>query len=272
MSMAAAPIAQVAPAHLRVSDLRAWYDNQVVLHGIDVDVPAGSCTTILGANGAGKTTLMNSIAGLHREARGEVELDGVSLRALRGYEIAKAGVCYIPEGRGVFPDLTVAENLRLSIGHDERARERVFSHFPVLATFARRPAGSLSGGEQQMLAVAPAVAGGYRLLLIDELSLGLAPIIVSRLFDLLREIRDTGVSILLIEQFAEQALAVSERAYVIRKGRVVYDGPSSALRGDEERLHELYMGPATPDAHHEALLSEDDAILEEVQTGGGTQQ
>lgn len=257
------------PAHLVVTDLRASYDNQVVLHGIDIDVPAGSCTSILGANGAGKTTLMNSIAGLHRSIDGRIELDGVDLRPMLAHQIAKIGVCYIPEGRGVFPDLTVAENLRLSIGRDAGAHERVMGQFPLLRALTRRAAGSLSGGEQQMLAMAPAVAGGYRLLLLDELSLGLAPIIVAELFDLLDEIRDTGVSMLLIEQFAERALEVSERAYVIRKGRVVYDGPSEALRGDDERLHELYMGSAAEGAEHHLWETDDDSVIE-VQTGGGT--
>jgi branched-chain amino acid transport system ATP-binding protein len=232
----------VSAAHLQIRDLRASYDNQVALHGVSIDVTAGSCTAILGSNGAGKSTLMNAVAGIHRPVVGEVELDGQRIERLRGHRISRSGVCYIPEGRGVFPDLTVGENLRLTVGRDAAVRDRLFSQLPALAPLTGRQAGSLSGGEQQMLAMAPAIVGGYRLLMVDELSLGLAPMIVDTLFELLASIRRTGVTILLVEQFAERALELADYAYVLRKGNVVFDGPSEVLRGDEAALHRLYMG------------------------------
>jgi branched-chain amino acid transport system ATP-binding protein len=233
------------PAELVVNDLVASYGNQTVLHGVTITVPAGSCVSVLGSNGAGKTTLMNAIAGVHRRWRGRIEMDGRDLGDLHSFEIARSGVCYVPEGRGVFPDLTVSENLGISIGRDKDTRERLFTYFPVLARFSRRQAGTLSGGEQGMLAIAPALMGSYRLLLVDELSLGLAPLVVEMLFSLLDEIKARGVSILIVEQFADRALAISERAYVLRKGSVVFDGAAAALRGKEDLLHRLYLGSET---------------------------
>ena len=229
-------------AHLQTFNLEVAYDRQVALHGVSIDVAAGSCTAILGSNGAGKTTLMNAISGIHRPSRGRVELDGKRIDRLRGHDIAAAGVCYIPEGRGVFPDLTVAENLLLTIGRNAEVREQLFAQLPKLASLTGRQAGSLSGGEQQMLAIAPAVVGGYRLLMVDELSLGLAPMVVDDLFEHLARIRRSGVTIVMVEQFAERALALADFAYVLRKGHVVFSGPADDLRGDEEALHRLYMG------------------------------
>jgi branched-chain amino acid transport system ATP-binding protein len=243
---AAAP-ARIA-AELTVEDLTASYDDQVVLHGISVHVRPGECVSVLGANGAGKTTLMNSIAGIHPVWRGRIDFGGKSLSGKRGHQVAAAGICYIPQGRGVFPDITVADNLQISIGRDAARRDRVYEYFPVLRDCARRPAGTLSGGEQQMLAMAPALVGDHGLVLVDELSLGLAPKVVEALFTLLAEIRNRGVSILLVEQFAERGLALSDRAYVIRKGRVVFDGAAAELRGQQARLHSLYLGEGSDDS------------------------
>lgn len=244
MTPAAEGLVEVATraAALRATNLRASYDNQTALHGVDLDVPAGSCVAILGSNGAGKTTLMNAISGIHRPIEGTIEFDGEPIGRMRGHEINAMGICYVPEGRGVFPDMTVAENLRLSVGRTPEKRRRVHEQLPRLEELMGRHAGNLSGGEQQMLSMAPAVAGGYRLLMVDELSMGLAPIIVDRLFDVLAEIRSTGMTILLVEQFAERALALADFAYVMRKGHVVFSGPAEALRGNESELHHLYMG------------------------------
>jgi ABC-type branched-subunit amino acid transport system ATPase component len=235
-------------AELRVEDLFASYDDQVVLQGVSVTVRPGECVSVLGANGAGKTTLMNSIAGVHKAWRGRIDFGERSLAGLRGHQVAAAGVCYVPQGRGVFPDLSVADNLSISVGRDTATRDRVFEYFPMLRDYAKRPAGTLSGGEQQMLSMAPALVGQFNLVLVDELSLGLAPKIVESLFLLLAQIRQRGVSILLVEQFAERGLALSDRAYVIRKGRVVYDGPAADLRGQQARLHALYLGEGTDES------------------------
>jgi branched-chain amino acid transport system ATP-binding protein len=242
----AAPTA--AATQLTVENLFASYDDQVVLHGIDIMVRPGECVSVLGANGAGKTTLMNAIAGIHQAWRGRIDLGGRSLAGLPAHQIAAAGICYIPQGRGVFPDISVADNLNISVGRDSAKRERVYDYFPVLRGYARRPAGTLSGGEQQMLAMAPALVGTYGLVLVDELSLGLAPMIVETLFTLLAEIRTRGVAILLVEQFAERSLALSDRAYVIRKGRVVFSGPAADLRGQQAQLHTLYLGEGSDEA------------------------
>ena len=227
---------------LSVDNLRAAYEDQVALHGVSIAVRPGACVAILGSNGAGKTTLMNSIAGIHRPIKGSAVLDGRDISKLPGNRIARLGVGYVPEGRGVFADLSVMDNLRLSVGRDPDVLRRVFEQFPVLGERASQAAGTLSGGEQQMLSVAPALVNDYKVILIDELSLGLAPIVVEQLFRLLDTIRSRGVAMLLVEQFAQRALRLADWAYVLRKGRVVYDGAADELRGDEDRLHHLYMG------------------------------
>jgi branched-chain amino acid transport system ATP-binding protein len=239
---AAATAPDLHVANLAVDDLQASYDEQAVLHGVSIRVPAGSCVAVLGANGAGKTTLMNAIAGLHRPVTGLVTLGDDRLERWDAHRIARAGVCYVPEGRGIFPDLTVAENLRLSVGRSSRVHDEVYDCFPALRSMATRHAGTMSGGEQQMLAMAPAVVNSYRLLIVDELSLGLAPVIVDQLFTMLEQIRLRGASVLLVEQFAERALAVADFAYVIRKGVVVFDGAAAELRGRSDFLHRLYLG------------------------------
>lgn len=227
---------------LTVENVRAQYDDQVALHGVSMAIPAGACTAVLGSNGAGKTTLMNAIVGVHRPIQGRVVLDGRDVSRLPANRIVRLGVGYVPEGRGVFPELTVGENLRLAIGRDPALHQTVFDQFPVLHRFSNRLAGTLSGGEQQMLSIAPALVNDYRVLLIDELSLGLAPIIVEQLFGVLERIRERGVAIVLVEQFAQRALEMADSVYVLRKGRVVLHAAARDLRGDPERLHHLYMG------------------------------
>lgn len=229
---------------LAVENVRASYDDQVALHGVSITVAPGECVAILGSNGAGKTTLMNSIAGTHRPIEGQITLDGRDITKLRANRVARLGLGYVPEGRGVFPELTVMDNLRLSVGRDTATIERIFSEFPPLKRCANQAAGTLSGGEQQMLSMAPAVVNDYPVLLIDELSLGLAPLIVAQLFAVLETIRARGVAIVLVEQFAQRALALADRAYVMRKGSIVFEGIANDLAGDEDRLHKLYMGGA----------------------------
>ena len=228
---------------LVVSGVSARYDRHAVVHGVDIEVPPGQFVALLGANGAGKTTLLNCIAGIHRTWTGDISLGNRELRGMRCHQIAANGICYIPEGRGVFPDLSLTDNLRVSIGKD--GLDEFFDQFPQLVTCARRPVRTLSGGEQQMVAMAPALVGGYKLLLVDELSLGLAPLIVANLFGLLEVIRARGVSVLMVEQFAERALRLAHSAYVMRKGYVVFSGPAEKLRGQEDFLRDLYLGTDT---------------------------
>jgi branched-chain amino acid transport system ATP-binding protein len=238
MSSSAPP----ARTGLQVRNVVASYDGQVALHGISIDVPADAAVAVLGSNGAGKTTLLNVIAGLHRPDSGTVHLGGSDITRNGAHRRARSGIAYVPEGRGVFRDMTVAENLRLAIGSSEQALELAVAHFPVLGARANQLAGTLSGGEQQMLAMAPALVNDNELLLVDELSLGLAPIIVDRLFEKLSDLRGIGKAILLVEQFADRALRFADHAYVIRKGTCVYSGPAAELHGDVDRLHHLYLG------------------------------
>ena len=231
-------------ADLTVAGVRVRYGQQVALHGVDIEVPAGSCVAVLGANGAGKTSLLGAISGLNRPIEGEIWFGPVRIDRRAAHSIGGLGICHVPEGRGVFPNLTVAENLRLTLEGDEERIADAVERFPRLKERLRQRAGTLSGGEQQMLAVAPAVVGGYRLLLVDELSLGLAPVIVDELFDVLAELRAGGTSMVIVEQFADRALELADHAYVLRKGTVAFRGPSADLRGDSDLLHRMYLGGA----------------------------
>lgn len=238
---------------LTISGLSARYDRHTVVHDVDLEVRPSQFVALLGANGAGKTTLLNSIAGLHTTWVGDIRLQGRELRGLRGHQIADSGICYVPEGRGVFPDLSLMDNLRISIGKNKEGLDAFFERFPQLLPYARRPAGTLSGGEQQMLAMAPALVGEYQLLLVDELSLGLAPLVVEALFGILESIRERGVSVLMVEQFAERALALADIAYVMRKGYIVFKGDASRLRGQDARLKDLYLGTVSDDPESNGL-------------------
>ena len=230
------------PADLVARGIRVRYGDQVALHGVDLDVPAGSCVAVLGANGAGKTSLLGAVSGLCRPIDGHVTFAGRRIDTRRPDRIGELGICHVPEGRGVFPTLTVAENLRLALGADDDRFALALTRFPRLKDRLGQRAGTLSGGEQQMLAVAPAVVGDHRLLLFDELSLGLAPVIVDELFGLLFELRATGTSMVIVEQFAERALELADRVSVLRKGRVAFEGPAAVLAGDPGLLHRLYLG------------------------------
>ncbi|MDR7481956.1 MAG: ABC transporter ATP-binding protein [Armatimonadota bacterium] len=234
---------------LRVSNVEtAYYGRLTVLRGVSLEVRAGQVVTILGSNGAGKTTLLRTIMGFiaDQPEKGTVELLGHQVNGWEPEAIAALGVAYIPEGRGIFPELTVEENLRLgaytrrdrSIAADLAALE---ARFPILAQRRRQLAGTLSGGEQQMLALARALASRPKLLLLDEPSLGLAPRVVVEVFRILREVHAAGVAILLVEQNARQALAVADYAYVIESGRIVLEGSSARLQRDPN-VQELYLG------------------------------
>jgi branched-chain amino acid transport system ATP-binding protein len=225
---------------LEVRELDAFYGDARALWGVSLDVGAGETVSIIGPNGAGKSTIVSSIAGLHPSVRGRIAIDGVDVAGLPAHRVCAHGVAIVPEGRRVFPHMSVLDNLCL--GAYRRAVRRtfratmaeVFDLFPKLATRGAQLAGSLSGGEQQMLAIARALMARPRLLLLDEPSLGLAPIIVDEVFDAIAIINTRGVSVLLVEQDIDRALDISTRAYLLSEGRVVTDGPAPQLRTSDQ--------------------------------------
>jgi branched-chain amino acid transport system ATP-binding protein len=235
-------------AVLEVRGLRAAYGPIEVLHGIDLTLGTGEVLAVLGANGAGKTTLLSAIAGLLPLAGGEVRMAGRRVDGARTEDLARAGVCLIPEGRGVFPNLTVAEHLRMATHSGRPLRQieaETYERFPRLAERRDQLAGTLSGGEQQMLALARGLATRPALLLLDELSMGLAPLIVEQLYEQVATIAASGVSILVVEQFASTVLGVADRAAVMSTGRIVALGSPQEVEAD---LGDAYLGagPAVP--------------------------
>jgi ABC-type branched-subunit amino acid transport system ATPase component len=220
---------------LGVSDLSVAYGAAAVLHGVSLEVRAGEIVTVIGANGAGKTTLLKTVAGVLRPASGRITVAGQPIGGRPSWEVARRGVALVPEGRGIFGDQTVRDNLLLgALARQQGATagdlERALGHFPALRERLDRPAGGLSGGQQQMLAVARGLMARPRFLLLDEPSLGLAPILVREIFAVIARLRDDGVSILLVEQMAAQALALADRAYVLERGRVTLAGPAAEIR------------------------------------------
>jgi ABC-type branched-subunit amino acid transport system ATPase component/ABC-type branched-subunit amino acid transport system permease subunit len=240
----------ISSAILEVKNVSTGYGAGTVLHDLSLEVHAGEVVTLLGANGAGKSTVLRTISGLLPAATGEVRWMGetVGFGGLRTpHQIARLGLAHVPEGRGVFPDLTVDENLRMGLfsrptagERPQEEREQVLALFPILAERLNQAAGTLSGGEQQMLAIGRALIGRPKLLMLDEPSLGLAPVVSQMLFEKLREIAATGVAVLLIEQNARAALHLADRGYVIRRGRVVIQGNAKDLQQDEG-LSETYL-------------------------------
>lgn len=232
---------------LEVNGLAAGYGKAQALFDIDLHVEEGEIVTILGPNGAGKTTLVNSIAGVIRPTSGSVVLDGADLLALAPHQISSKGVALVPEGRRIFPRMTVTDNLDIgAYGRDARPdrdenMKWVHEIFPRLAERAGQEAGTLSGGEQQMLAIGRALMSRPKLLLLDEPSLGLAPIIVSGIFEVLRDINEAGVSILIVEQNVVEALDLASRGYVLEEGHIVGEDDSESLLHDE-RLRKAYLG------------------------------
>jgi branched-chain amino acid transport system ATP-binding protein len=235
------------PALLEAEDLEAQYGWIKVLHGLRFAVEAGGITTILGANGAGKTTTLRAVCGMVKTA-GSVRFDGQRIDGRATEDIVRLGIAHTPEGRGTFVSLTVEENLRLG-AYARRGRthlaqdfDRMYQYFPVLAQRRRQQAGTLSGGEQQMLAVARALMSRPRLLLLDEPSLGLAPLVVREIFRIVRTInREEGVSVLLVEQNAAMALELADHAYLLETGRVVMSGPAADLKKDDA-IRRSYLG------------------------------
>ncbi|HSE96276.1 MAG TPA: ABC transporter ATP-binding protein [Methylomirabilota bacterium] len=232
---------------LVVRDLRAGYRDVPVLRGVSLAVGPGEIVALVGANGAGKTTTLRAIAGLLAPAAGEIHFDGARIDGLPSHEVVARGIVLTPEGRKIFPSLTVRENLDLG-GYLPAARtrrraslERVMALFPILAQRQRQPAGTLSGGEQQMLAIARSLMAQPRLLMLDEPSLGLAPLLVERIFEVIRAINGEGTPVLLVEQNVHRALALAARAYVLEQGQVVLAGPASGLAARED-VRRAYLG------------------------------
>ena len=233
------------PPALELRDITAGYGRIEVLHGVSLAVPAGSVYALLGPNGAGKSTTLQVCSGKIRPTAGCVHVAGSHVNGAAPEALARAGVCRIPEGRGIFPNLTVAENLRMftyatSLSTRE-VQETAYARFPRLGERRSQLAGTMSGGEQQMLAMSRALVTDPGVLLLDEISMGLAPLIVSELYDVVRQLADEGISILLVEQFARTALAVADYAAVMTQGRIAMVGQPADVA---DFVSEAYLGGA----------------------------
>jgi len=234
-------------ALLSIQNLHVAYGNILALQGISLDVREGEIVTLIGANGAGKSTLLRAISGLVPMREGRILFAGVDLRSVPAHQIVEMGIAHVPEGRGIFANLTVLENLKLATwSRKDRANiqkdyRRVFELFPRLAERQYQLAGTLSGGEQQMLAVARALMTRGRLMLLDEPSMGLAPVLVREIFNILGEINAAGTTILLVEQNARQALKVAHRGYVLETGRITLAGTAQEL-SDNPQVKAAYLG------------------------------
>ena len=235
------------PALLRLDGVEAGYGDMIAVRGVSLEVRTGEIVAIIGSNGAGKTTTLRAIGGLVPVRRGRVDLDGTRISGLPPAAIVAGGIAHVPEGRQLFPTMTVRENLELGARTPESRRRRpetlarVLELFPRLAERRRQLAGTLSGGEQQMTAIGRALMARPRLLLLDEPSLGLAPVVVAAIFENLARINRDGVAILLVEQNVTRALRLAQRPYVLENGTIALEGPSARLSADE-RIKRAYFG------------------------------
>jgi ABC-type branched-subunit amino acid transport system ATPase component len=246
------PRATSSETLLATHNLSAGYGATRVLRDVDLQVEAGETVAVLGTNGAGKSTLMRALSGLNRPVEGEILFLGSRIERFSGQDIAGRGLVLVPEGRQVFPELSVIDNLRLGAfargGHDDAQMvERLLDRFPALRMRQHQRAGLLSGGEQQMLAIARGLMARPRVLMLDEPSLGLAPKLTEALYDLVAELRDSGTTILLVDQMATHALSVADRAYVLQSGTVIHSGPAADMRHDPALL-KAYLGDREPAA------------------------
>ena len=232
---------------LQVEDIHTFYGSIEALKGISIEVKEGEVVTLIGSNGAGKSTTLRSISGLNAPKTGKIIYDGKEIQGTPAHEVAALGIAQAPEGRRIFPRLTVGENLdmgaflRSNRQEIARDRDRVFELFPRLKERENQKGGTMSGGEQQMLAMGRAMMANPKMLLLDEPSLGLAPVVVDRIYETIRTINQQGVTILLVEQNANYALDVSARGYVLETGKVALTDLSSALRSNEE-VQKAYLG------------------------------
>lgn len=228
---------------LRVEDLHTYYGRGHVLQGVDLEVPTGRIAAVLGRNGVGKTTTLRSIIGLTPPRRGQVLLAGRDVAGWAPHRIVRMGLGYVPEGRMIFPDLTVVENIQVAqrVPARQWTMERLFELFPALSERRRSKGSQLSGGEQQMLAVARALVTDPRIILLDEPSQGLAPLVVEELVRLIARLREEGVSLLLVEQNLSLAEAVADVVYVMVKGRMVYHAPLARFQAEREEVKAKYL-------------------------------
>lgn len=238
----------MSEALLRLDQLEVNYGAVRALKGVSLEVQPGEVVALLGANGAGKSTTLRAISGLIKPRSGSIHYVSQNINRLNPTQIVALGLAHCPEGRRVFPGMTVLENLRLGASqrrdrqHIEADFERMFTMFPILRERKLQTAGTLSGGEQQMLALARALMNRPRMLLLDEPSLGIAPLVIRQIFGTLAELKRQGTTILLVEQNANLALELADRAYVLRTGEIVLSGPTSELRADHERVAQAYLG------------------------------
>ncbi|MEV0677396.1 ABC transporter ATP-binding protein [Actinosynnema sp. NPDC050436] len=228
---------------LSLEDVTVQRSGLTIVRGVSLRVDPGSVTALLGANGAGKTTLLEGVSGAIPIASGRIRLAGERVERLRAWRRARAGLAHVEQNRAVFREMSVLDNLRAA-GRSGDTPDRVLDLFPELRKQLHAPAGLLSGGEQQMLVVGRALLGRPKVLVIDEMSLGLAPIVVQRLATAVRRLADRGVGVLLVEQFAALALDIADRAYVMARGSIVHSGDGRRLRADEGYLRALYLGDA----------------------------
>jgi branched-chain amino acid transport system ATP-binding protein len=233
-------------ALLEVEDLHVAYGAIEAVKGISFGVEAGQIVTLIGGNGAGKTTTLRTLSGLLRPTQGDIRFEGRSIRGLPGHAVVQRGIAHCPEGRRIFGRMTIEENLDLGAyarrDHDIRKdMDHVYELFPVLGERRNQPAGVLSGGEQQMLAIGRALMSRPRLLMLDEPSMGLSPIMMQRIFGVIGELREQGTTILLVEQNAQAALSLANHGYVIETGHIVLDGPGEQLLHDEG-VRKAYLG------------------------------
>ena len=231
---------------LEIRNLHAGYGKMQVLHGIDIEIGTGEIVALLGSNGAGKSTLNNNISGLYKPTSGQIFFEDIDITGLRSEKVIDLGIIQVPEGRRIFPNMTVFENLELGgyrRGKSKRTKniEWVVGVFPRLSERFGQMAGTLSGGEQQMLAIGRAMMADPRLLILDEPSLGLSPLLVDEMFTLIQDLNESGLSIFLVEQNVMQSLEIATRAYVIENGCVVLSGDADSLINDPE-LKKTYLG------------------------------
>lgn len=238
---------------LRMENLHVYYDAIHAIKGVTLDVQEGEIVSLIGANGAGKTTVLRTISGLERAKEGKIEFQGVNITNLPAQEIVKLGVSHVPEGRRVFTSMSVLENLELGayLSQNKQSKKeslaKVFEHFPRLYERRQQIAGTLSGGEQQMLAMGRALMSKPKLMMLDEPSMGLAPILVRQIFDIIKEIHKLGTTILLIEQNANMALSIADRGYVLETGKIVMSGSAKEILQSED-VKNAYLGGAAHDS------------------------
>lgn len=232
---------------ISVKELDAGYGDIQVLRGVSLEINEGEIVSLVGANAAGKSTMVKALSGIIKPWRGQVLFDGVRVDTLEPHEIVELGIVQVPEGRRLFPQMSVLENLLLGAytprarGDYEKTLRDILEMFPILKERQNQLAGSLSGGEQQMCAIGRGLMAKPKLLMLDEPSLGLAPILVAQVLNMVKAIREQGVTVLLVEQNVRQSLALADRGYVLENGRIVIEGPSAALLADD-RLRQAYLG------------------------------